>query len=133
MSALLYMKCQLRVAQFQRLSLSLKKSKLFPQCFEFVGVDLCADGNRPAQSKHQLLQHWATPRDVSKFVGFLQFYSCFIPHFEVQISAFRELMKEDYASPLGFPWTPSHLAIFDEMWNALLDDPCLKRYDHPLH
>jgi hypothetical protein len=133
MSALLYMECQLRVAQSQRLSLSLKKSKLFPQRFEFVGVDVCADGNRPAQSKHQLLQHWPTPtivRDVAKFVGFLQFYSRFIPHFEVRISAFRELMKEDYASPLGSAWSPSHLAIFNEMRNALLDDPCLKRYDH---
>ena len=39
-------------------------------------------------------------------------------------------MKEDYASPLGSAWIPSHLAIFNEMRNALLDDPCLKRYDH---
>ena len=133
MSALLYMECQLRVAQSQRLSLSLKKSKLFPQRFEFVGVDVCADCNRPAQSKHQLLQHWPTPTivwDVAKFVGFLQFYSRFIPHFEVRILAFRELMTEDYASPLGSAWTPSHLAIFNEMRNALLDDPCLNRYDH---
>ena len=128
------MECQLHVAQTQRLSLSLKKSKLFPQRFEFVGVNVCTDGNRPAQSKHQLLQHWATPvivRDVAKFVGFLQFYSCFIPHFEVQISAFCELMKEDYASPLalGSAWMPTHLAIFDEMRNAILDDPCLKWYN----
>ena len=78
------MECQLHVPQTQRLSLSLKKSKLFPQRFEFVGVNVCTDGNRPAQSKHQLLQHWATPvivRDVANFFGFLQFYSCFIPHF----------------------------------------------------
>ena len=84
--ALLYMECQLHIIQSQRLLLSLKKSKLFPQCFEYVGVDVCADGNCPAQSKHQLLHHWATPvivRDVAKFVGFLQFYSRFIPHFEV--------------------------------------------------
>ena len=113
--------------------MSLKKSKLFPQRFEFVGVDVCADGNRPAQSKHQLLHHWATlviVRDVAKFVGFLQFYSRFIPHFEVRISAFRELMKEDYSSPLGSAWTPTHLAIFDEMRKSILDDPCIKRFDH---
>ena len=68
--------------------------------------------------------------DVAKFVGFLQFYSCFIPHFKVQISAFRELMKEDYSSPLGPAWTPTHLAIFDEMRQSILDDPCIKRFDH---
>jgi hypothetical protein len=40
-------------------------------------------------------------------------------------------MKEDYASPLalGSAWMPTHLAIFDEMRNAILDDPCLKWYN----
>ena len=38
--ALLYMECQLRVAQSQNLSLSLKKSFIFPQRVEFVGVDV---------------------------------------------------------------------------------------------
>ncbi len=112
--------------------IELKKSRLFPN-FEFVGVDVCADGNRLAQSKHQLLHHWATPvivRDVAKFVGFLQFYSRFIPHFEVRISAFCELMKEDYSSLLGSAWTHTHLAIFDEMRKSIIDDPCIKRYDH---
>jgi hypothetical protein len=39
-------------------------------------------------------------------------------------------MKEDYASPHGSTWTLTLLAIFDKMRNAILDDPCLKRYDH---
>jgi hypothetical protein len=55
--ALLYMECQLRVAQSQNLSLSLKKSFIFPKRVEFVGVDVCQDSNRPAMSKHQLLVH----------------------------------------------------------------------------
>ncbi len=82
--ALLYMECQLCVAQSQNLLLSLKKSFIFSKCIEFVGVDVCADGNWPAQSKHNLLHHWKTPevvRDVAKFVGFLQFYSRFVPNF----------------------------------------------------
>jgi hypothetical protein len=61
LSALLYMECQLRVAQLQQLSSSLKKFHIFPKHFEFVGVDDCADRNCPAQSKHQLLHHWALP------------------------------------------------------------------------
>ena len=55
-TSLLYMECQLWVCQAYRLSLSLKKSFIFPKRFEFVGNDVCPDGNRPAQSKHQLLQ-----------------------------------------------------------------------------
>ncbi len=39
-------------------------------------------------------------------------------------------MKEDYASLLDSAWTPAHLAVFDKMRKAILDDSCLKRYDH---
>jgi hypothetical protein len=131
--ALLYMECQLRVAQSQNLSLSLKKSFIFPKRVEFVGVDVCQDGNRPAMSKHQLLVHWPTPvivRDVAKFVGFLQFYTRFIPNFEVRISPLREIMREEYTSPIGSAWTSAANAAFEEMRQAILADPCLQRYDH---
>jgi hypothetical protein len=79
--ALMYMECQLKICQSQNLSLSLKKSHIFPKWFEFVGIDVCPEGNRPAMSKHQLLRHWPTliiVHDVTKFVGFMQlhvFYS----------------------------------------------------------
>jgi hypothetical protein len=46
--------------------------------FEFVGVDVCDDGNRPAQSKHSLIKTWPAPefvRDIAKLIGFAQFYS----------------------------------------------------------
>jgi hypothetical protein len=43
--ALLYMECQLRVCQSYQLSLSLKKSWIFSKRFEFVGIDVCLDGN----------------------------------------------------------------------------------------
>ena len=51
---LLYMECQLRVcqSQTQNISLSLKKTHIFPGCFEFVGTDVCSNRNQPAQSKH---------------------------------------------------------------------------------
>jgi hypothetical protein len=50
--ALHYIECQLRVAKAYRLTLSLKKSHFFPECFEFVGIDVSPNGNRPAMSKH---------------------------------------------------------------------------------
>ena len=71
--SLMYMECQLQVCRAYRLSLSLKKSFIFPKRFEFVGNDVSADGNRPAQSKHELLSTWPKPeivRDVAKFIGF---------------------------------------------------------------
>jgi hypothetical protein len=83
--ALAYMRCQLQVCQAYNLSLKLSKSHIFPNRFEFVGVNVCANGNRPAQSKHVLLQTWPNPTEVqcvAKFAGFAQFYSRWIPNFE---------------------------------------------------
>jgi hypothetical protein len=131
LTALLYMECQLWVAQSQNLLLSLKKSHIFPPCFEFVGIDVCPEGNCPAMSKHQLLQHWDAPlimRDITKFVGFIQFYSRFILNFEVCISPLRNIMLKDYTEPIGDMWTPAASATFVEMKKAILDDPCIHSF-----
>jgi hypothetical protein len=59
--ALEYIRCQQKVCQAYRLSLNLCKSHFFPKRFEFVGIDVCVDGNRPAKSKHNLLMTWPAP------------------------------------------------------------------------
>jgi hypothetical protein len=131
--ALLYMESQLKVSQSQNLSLSLRKSHIFPKQFKFVGINVCPDGNRPAMSKHQLLEHWPLPlivRDVAKFVGFMQFYSCFIPNFEIRITPLRDILRKDYLSTIGDLWTPDAESAFNDMRQAILGDPCLRRYDH---
>jgi hypothetical protein len=108
--ALVYIECQLQVCQSYHLSLSLRKSHIFPKHFEFVGIDGCSDGNRPTMSKHQLLELWPQPkiiRDVAKIVGFAQFYSKFIPQFEVRISPLRNLTtKFEYTDPVTPHWSP---------------------------
>ena len=65
-----YLKCQLDVCLAQNLSLSLKKSLFCPKRIDFVGHDVCENGNRPAQSKHQLLKTWPNfqiARDIASF------------------------------------------------------------------
>jgi hypothetical protein len=132
--ALLYMECQLCICQAYRLSLSLKKSRIFSKRFEFAGIDVCPDGNRPAMSKHQLLVHWPLPefvRDVAKIVGFAQFYGKFIPQFELRISPLRDLItKLEYTEPVAPHWTTAAQDSFDDIKHAILSDPCLKRFDH---
>jgi hypothetical protein len=84
-------------------------------------------------SKHQLLTHWPTPviiRDVAKFVGFMQFYSRFIPNFEIRITALREILCEEYMMPLGNLWMEEANNAFTDMRHAILSDPCLRQYDH---
>ena len=101
--SLLYMRCHLVVCRAYRLSLNLGKSHFFPLCFEFVGIDVCPEGNRPAKSKHQLLETWPAPlvRDVAKFLGFVQFYSCFIPNFEIRVESLQTVTKQDYTEDVG--------------------------------
>ncbi len=116
--AMMYMECQPKICQLQNLSLNLKKLHIFPKQFQFVRIDDCQDKNRPAMSKHQLLQHWATPiivRGIAKFLGFMQFYSHFIPHFEVRITPLRDILCKDYSSMLGSLWTKEAQAAFDAM------------------
>jgi hypothetical protein len=131
--ALLYMECQLRVCQSQNLLLSLKKSHIFVKHFEFVGVDVCINGNQPAMSKHQLIKTWPAPelvRDIAKFVGSIQFYARFIPHFEVCIMPLRIILLNKYTDHVNPYWSDVAKAAFDKMRQAILSDPCLHRFDH---
>ena len=131
--ALLYMECQLRVCLSQNLSLSLKKTFIFPKRFEFVGTDVTLDGNRPAMSKHELLKTWPQPvivRDIAKFVGFILFYSRYITHCEIRLEPLRDLMQHEYTESLEGLWTDKAQASMDDLKKSVLDDPCLKRYDH---
>jgi hypothetical protein len=86
--ALKYIVCQLRICKVYRIALSLKKSHFFPERLKFVVNDVSPDGNWPAMLKHKLLKHWPITelvRNLTSFVGFLQFYSKFIPHFETNV------------------------------------------------
>jgi hypothetical protein len=128
-----YMECQLIVCQTYRLSLNLHKSFIFPLCFEFVGINVCADGNQPAKSKHTILQNWPLPeliRDMAKFIGFAQFYSRFIHHFELRIAPLRKLIKLKFANPVAPHWTPEAKAALDDVKNAILSDLCILQFDH---
>ncbi len=84
-------------------------------------------------SKHQLLHHWPSPVivcNVAKFVGFMQFYSCFIPNFKVRIAPLCELMREEYNEPLGAKWTLIPITAWKDMRESVLKDLCLCQYDH---
>jgi hypothetical protein len=127
--ALEYIRCQLKVCQAYRLSLNLHKSHFIPAHFEFIGIDICANGNRPAKSKHSLLLAWPAPefvRNVAKFIGFCQFYSCFIHHFELRIAPLRKLTKHEYTNPIKPLWTDAAQAAWEDMRTAIVSDPCLK-------
>jgi hypothetical protein len=128
--ALIYMECQLKICQAYRLSLNLRKSHIFPSRFKIVGINVCADSNRPAQSKHTLLKTWPAPEnvcDVAKFIGFAQFYSRFIHNLELRIPPLREITKQEYTNPVTQYWSTAAQNSLDVIKNAILADPCILR------
>ena len=132
---LIYLESQLRVSRSQNLSLNMKKCFFMPERQEFVGIDVTREGNRPAQSKNNLLTTWPLPiivRDIASFIGFAVFYSRWLPMFELRIQRLRELSKLPYTERLGDLWDEAALAEFRDIQNALLADPCIKRFDHKL-
>jgi hypothetical protein len=56
---------------------------------------------------------------VAKILGFVQFYSCFIPNFEIRVEALRTVTKQDYTEDVR-----PHLK------GAILANPCIQRFDH---
>ncbi len=131
--ALKYIRCQLKVCQAYRLSLNLGKSHFFPRRFEFVGINVCVDGNRPAKSKHGLLETWPAPelvQDVATFIGFAQFYSHFIHHFKLLISPLRELCRNEYSNPVAPLGTDTAQEALNNMKHAISSDPCLQQFDY---
>ena len=132
-TALLYMECQLRVCLSQNLSLSLKKTHIFPVRMEFIGIDVSEDGNRPAMSKHQLLRTWPDPlivRDIASLIGFAIFYSSFIPHFEVCTKRLHEITKLVYSEPVARHFDKDARAEWVDIKRALLLDRCMMRFDN---
>ena len=96
------------VCQVYNLLLILRKAKIFPACFEFVGVNVGSDGNPPARSKHVLLETWpdlTEVRDIAKFIGFGHFHSQFIPNFEIRVAHLCSITCHEYTTPLGELWT----------------------------
>jgi hypothetical protein len=127
------MECQLKVCQAYHSSLNLRKSYIFLLGFEFVGIDVCADGNRPAQSKHTLLKTWPAPEtvcNIAKFIGFAQFYSRFIPNFKLCIPPLCNITKQEFTNPVAPFWSNAARASFNDMKNAILANPCILHFDY---
>ena len=99
---------------------------------EFVGVDVCDDGNHPAMSKHELVKHWpafVTVRDVSSFVGFMNFYANCIPLFAQRISPLRSIITKSMDDTIG-ALTDVQSTARTDMISAVCDDPVIARCDY---
>ena len=77
-----YFSCVAQVFTKYRLSFKLSKYDFFLPHVEYVGHDLTASGNYPAQSKFQLIKDWHLPAhgvSLLSFIGLCSFYSNYVP------------------------------------------------------
>ena len=93
-----YFEVVLQTLQRHQVTVKLKKCRFFPQSAEFVGMDVEADGNRPARSKLQALEDLKsqapqTLTDLRQLIGLIGFYQDWIERYELRIGRWRQNIK----------------------------------------
>ena len=63
------------------------------------------------------------------FLGFLNFYSTYIPWFEQRVAPLRELSKLELETPIEKLMKDEHFKSREDMIMSILSDPCLARFD----
>ena len=93
-----------------------------------VSFTYCSSGMAPSSEKTKAISGWSTPRtikDVCSFLGFINFYHHFIPHFANIAGPLNDLTSTGTA----FTWEPKHEEAFVNLKKALMSPPLL---DYPL-
>ena len=137
-----YWEVVLEVLQEHSATLKLKKTSFLPQKPEYVGVQLNADGNSPAESKFtafRLIPPPETWSDLSMLIGMFGFYAMWICLYEVRIQQWRVLQGkrpkpgdvtvEEERDLMKAEWTPKDDVLLAELKNDVLSGPVLMRPD----
>ena len=94
---LAYFEVVLITLKNRRATLKLKKTYLLPEKPDFVGVQVNADGNSPAESKYDAFNRIPPPEtwsDLSMLIGMFGFYQMWIALYEVRIQPWRLLQTK---------------------------------------
>ena len=99
---------------------------------EYVGHDLLANGNCPAQSKFDMIRDWETPTTGSglhSFVGQVMFYHRYAPYLEMSVKPLRRLIKLYFRTNIPvFAWTSELIKLFNDIKVCITSSPILARY-----
>ena len=132
-----YFEVVLQTIQTHQVTVKLKKCRFFPQSAEFVGMDVKADGNRPARSKMQALEDLKsqTPKtltDLRQLIGLIGFYQDWIANYELRIGRWRQHIKQLKATKptegeigLETTWNSEDQKLLIELLDELITRPTL--------
>jgi hypothetical protein len=66
-----------------------------------------------------------------KFIGFVQLYSKYINHFDLQVTSLHELtINNEYTNPVAPIWSHAAQPTLDNLKGAILANPCLMHFNH---
>ncbi|MBW0568015.1 hypothetical protein O181_107730 [Austropuccinia psidii MF-1] len=98
---------------------------------EYLGYDVSSDGLKMDSSKVQQILNWPQPQNIKAlqyFLGFANFYCCFVKNYSKKITALTSLLKKD--SP--FICNEEALSQFQLLKEAFTTAPILSHFNPSL-
>ena len=110
------------------------------QEIKFLGYVFSADGKAVDISKTEALRALPPPATVSelqRWLGAVNYYSAFIPHYAEKTAPLSDLLKGHperirRRSLAKLTWLPVHQQAFDTVRQALAEPPLLRLFDPAL-
>ena len=100
------------------------KCQFHCQSVEFLGMIVSAKGLEMYQDKIQTIQEWPVPstvKEVQSFLGFANFYHCFISDYSQIAAPLTTLTRKNKQ----FEWTPQTDMAFKKLRSCFLQAPLL--------
>ncbi|MBW0539956.1 hypothetical protein O181_079671 [Austropuccinia psidii MF-1] len=99
--------------------------------YEYLGYVVSSEGLKMDQEKVKQILNWPPPRNLNalqSFLGFANFYLCFIKNYSKKISSFTSFLKKDSC----FPLNEEALRQFHQLKEAFTNSPMLSHFDPSL-
>ena len=126
------------------LQVDIDKCEFNTRRVKYLGMIVTTDGIEMDTKKVDAIQKWEAPstvKDVQAFLGFTNFYHCFIPDFSRTVKPLNELTKgTQYTTKSGnkkikygvFEWTTACQQAFKDLKHAFTTALVLAHYDSSL-
>ncbi|MBW0583913.1 hypothetical protein O181_123628 [Austropuccinia psidii MF-1] len=98
---------------------------------EYLGYVVSSEGLKMDQAKVQQILNWPPPRNLKalqSFLGFANFYHCFIKNYSKKISSLTSFLKKDSC----FPLNEEALSQFHQLKEAFTTAPILSHFNPSL-
>src|SRR5260221_7196228 len=109
---------------------SVDKCEFDQEALEYLGFIISKEGIVMHPKKLETIKSWPVPKsvkEVQSFLGFANFYRCFISHYSEIATPLIEATKKD--NPVPFPLTGHALDSFLELKKAFTSTPLLVHHN----